>query len=77
MRCIDKLGFVGGYRTTGTIRNITYSKRIGIDIKVKDEELFSFDIQVSGSYGKSALVSPTYSNNIATGGTRDRNLRLI
>jgi hypothetical protein len=74
MRCLDKLGFVGGYRRSGTIRNITYAKRIGIDIKIKDEELFSFDVQISGSYGKSALVSPTYSNNMDLRGLlRDSN----
>jgi hypothetical protein len=62
MRCQDKLGYVGGYRTSGNVRNITYSKRIGIDIKVSNEELFSFDLIVSGSYTKTALVSPTYSS---------------
>lgn len=61
MRCQDKLGYVGGYRSTGTIRNITYSKRIGIDIKVSNEEIFSFDLAVSGSYTKTALTSPIYS----------------
>lgn len=61
MRCQDKLGYVGGYRSAGTIRNITYNKRIGIDVKVNNEDIFSFDISVSGSYSKSALVSPTYS----------------
>ena len=62
MRCQDKLGYVGGYRSSGNIRSITYSKRIGIDIKVSNEELFSFDLIVSGSYTKTALVSPTYSS---------------
>ena len=62
MRCQDKLGYIGGYRSGGTIRNVTYSKRIGLDIKVNNEDLFSFDVSVSGSYSKSALVSPTYSN---------------
>lgn len=62
MRCQDKLGFVGGFRDGGTIRNVTYTKKIGIDIKVSNEEIFSFDLSVSGSYAKSALASPTYSN---------------
>jgi hypothetical protein len=62
MRCQDKLGFVGGFRNSGTIRNVTYTKKIGIDIKVSNEEVFSFDLSVSGSYTKSALASPTYSN---------------
>jgi hypothetical protein len=62
MRCQDKLGFVGGFRNSGTIRNVTYTKKIGIDIKVSNEEVFSFDLSISGSYTKSALASPTYSN---------------
>lgn len=62
MRCQDKLNIVGGFRTGGDIRNITYTKKIGIDIKVNNEELFSFDLTVSGSYTKSALASPTYSS---------------
>jgi hypothetical protein len=62
MRCQDKLGYVGGFRSSGTIRNITYTKKIGIDIKVSNEEIFSFDLSVSGSYTKSALASPTYSS---------------
>jgi hypothetical protein len=62
MRCQDKLGYVGGFRNSGAIRNITYTKKIGIDIKVNNEELFSFDLSVSGSYTKSALASPTYSS---------------
>jgi hypothetical protein len=62
MRSQDKLGYIGGYRTTGTIRNITYSKKLGIDIKISNEELFSFDLVVSGSYTKTALTSPIYSS---------------
>lgn len=62
MRCQDKLGYIGGFRSSGAIRNITYTKKIGIDIKVNNEELFSFDLSVSGSYTKSALASPTYSS---------------
>ena len=61
MRCQDKLGYIGGYRKSGTIRNVTYTKKIGIDIKVNNEELFSFDLSISGSYSKTALASPTYS----------------
>lgn len=62
MRCQDKLGYIGGFRSSGSVRNITYTKKIGIDIKVSNEELFSFDLSVSGSYTKSALASPTYSS---------------
>jgi hypothetical protein len=70
MRCMDKLGNVGGYRSSGTIRNITYNKKIGIDIKVNNEEIFSFDVSISGSYSKTALASPTYSSYKNTLGTR-------
>lgn len=62
MRCQDKLGFIGGFRESGTIRNVIYTKKIGIDIKVSNEEIFSFDLSISGSYTKSALASPTFSN---------------
>jgi hypothetical protein len=61
MRAQDKLGYVGGWRQAGSLKNITYSKKIGIDIQVKNEDLFSFDVLVTGSYTKTSLVSPAYS----------------
>lgn len=65
-RAQDKLGYVGGWRESGTLKNITYTKKIGIDIKVSNEELFSFDVIVSGSYTKTSLISPLYSQNVIT-----------
>ena len=66
MRAQDKLGYVGGWRAAGNLKNITYKKKLGIDVQVKNEELFSFDVLVSGSYTKTSLVSPAYSQNIIT-----------
>ena len=51
-RCSDKLGNVGGYRTSGALTNIKYSKKIGIDIYIKDDVPFSFDLQVNCQYKK-------------------------
>jgi len=65
-RAADKLQYIGGYRTTGSIRNITYSKKLGIDIQVKNQSLFSFDLVVSGSYTKSAIATPAYSTSLVT-----------
>ena len=66
MRAQDKLGFVGGWRQAGNLKNITYNKKIGIDIQAKNEDLFSFDVLVSGSYTKTSLVSPAYSQTVIT-----------
>ena len=63
MRAQDKLGYIGGYRTSGALKNVTYIKKIGIDIQVRNEELFSFDISVSGSYTKDSVISPSYSQS--------------
>jgi hypothetical protein len=66
MRAQDKLGYVGGWRQSGNLKNITYSKKVGIDVQVKNEDLFSFDVLVSGSYTKTSLVSPAYSQTVIT-----------
>ena len=66
MRAQDKLGFIGGWRNAGNLKNITYSKKIGIDIQVKNEDLFSLDVLVTGSYTKTSLVSPAYSQSKKT-----------
>ena len=66
IRAQDKLGYIGGWRSAGNLKNITYTKKIGIDIQVKNEDLFSFDVLVSGSYTKTSLVSPAYSQNVIT-----------
>lgn len=64
-RCSDKLGKVGGFRTSGAITNITYTKKIGIDIQVRSESLFSFDIEVSCKYDQDSLATPVYIPNVA------------
>ena len=51
-RCSDKLGYVGGYRISETLTNIKYEKKIGLDIFAKNQDPFSFDIQVSAQYIK-------------------------
>ena len=45
---INGNGRIGGFAST--VKNLTYTKKIGIDILVKDESLFSFDVQVSSKY---------------------------
>lgn len=59
-RATDKLGNIGGFRASGALSNITYTKRIGIDIKVRNENAFSFDIEVTGKYKNDTLVSPNF-----------------
>lgn len=66
MRAQDKLGYIGGWRQDGNLKNITYTKKIGIDIQIKNEDLFSFDVLISGSYTKTSLVSPAYSQSVVT-----------
>jgi hypothetical protein len=66
MRAQDKLGFIGGWRNAGNLKNIAYSKKIGIDIQVRNEDLFSLDVLVTGSYTKTSLVSPAYSQSNQT-----------
>lgn len=64
-RCSDKLGYVGGYRSTGgNISNITYIKKIGIDLQARNESLFSFDIEVSCKYEQDSLSRPVYIPNV-------------
>lgn len=64
-RCSDKLEYVGGYRSSETLSNVRYTKKIGIDIyeKLNSSEtdpsygdLFSFDIRVSCLYKKDAAT---------------------
>ena len=70
-RASDKLGYIGGYRRSVTLKNIKYSKTIGIDIHTKNE-VFSFDVNVSCQYTKETTVvasaaqpvnTPVSSNN--------------
>lgn len=64
-RCSDKLGYIGGFRQAGNITNISYTKKVGVDVQVRGESLFSFDIEVSAKYTQDALISPVYVPNIA------------
>ena len=64
-RCSDKLQYIGGFRSGGNITNISYTKKIGIDVQVRNESLFSFDIEVSCKYQQDSLVTPVYVPNVA------------
>jgi hypothetical protein len=56
-RASDRLGYIGGYRRTGdALTNIKYSKKLGIDIILKDDAPFSFDLQVSAQYAKETTL---------------------
>jgi hypothetical protein len=48
-------GIVGGFNGTLPPKNITYVRRIGIDIYAQDESAFSFDVQVTATYKKTSL----------------------
>jgi hypothetical protein len=63
-RAVDKLGYIGGWRKTGNISNITYTKKLGIDIQIRNDDSFSFDIQVSGSYQNDTLVAPNFDSGV-------------
>jgi hypothetical protein len=60
-RAVDKSGYIGGWRKSGNLTNITYTKKMGIDIQVYNSDIFSFDVQVTGSYQNDTLVAPNYS----------------
>jgi len=50
-------GIVGGYNSTSRPpQNITYKKKIGIDIYRRDETVFSFDIVVGSTYKRTSLA---------------------
>jgi hypothetical protein len=71
-RAQDILGYIGGYRTSGSLNNITYTKRIGIDIKVANVEQFSFDVEITGKYQNDQPVLNRQS--IVTKGSTYQNL---
>lgn len=51
-------GFIGGFSTAAGFvppANLTYGRRIGIDIYTQDEPAYSFDIQVNAVYKKTSL----------------------
>ena len=51
-------GKIGGYDTVSTVEpsNLTFAKKIGLDLFVKDEAPFSFDIMVKASYARESLT---------------------
>ena len=51
-RCSDTLGYIGGYRIGSTLTNVKYQKKIGIDIILKSDSPFSFDLEISSQYNK-------------------------
>ena len=59
-RATDKLGYIGGFRANGNPTNITYTKKLGIDIQVRNQSPFSFDIEVTSKYKNDTLSSPNF-----------------
>ena len=53
-RMTDKLGNIGGQNPNPL--NLTYRKKIGIDIKTNNQTMFSFDIDVSSKFKRDNLV---------------------
>ena len=65
-RPVDKLGYIGGWRKSGNLSNVTYTKKIGVDIQVKNEDQFSFDVQITGSYKNDTLVAPNFDSGLTS-----------
>jgi hypothetical protein len=65
-RATDKLGYIGGFRANGNPTNITYTKKLGIDIQVRNQSPFSFDLEVTAKYKNDTLSSPNFATQ---GGT--------
>ena len=63
-RAADKLGYVGGWRKSGTLSNITYTKRIGIDLQQRAQSIFSFDVSVTGKFRNDTLTAPNFGSQI-------------
>lgn len=63
-RTVDKSGYIGGWRKSGALSNITYSKKIGIDIQILNGDSYSFDIQVTGAYQNDTLVAPNFDSGL-------------
>jgi hypothetical protein len=59
-RATDKLGYIGGFRANGNPTNITYTKKLGIDVQVRNQSPFSFDIEVTSKYKNDTLSSPNF-----------------
>ncbi len=65
-RAVDKSGYIGGWRKSGALSNITYSKKIGIDIQILNGDTYSFDVQVTGAYQNDTLVAPNFDSGVNT-----------
>ena len=63
-RAADRLNYVGGYRKSGNISNITYVKIMGFDLQQRGQSIFSFDVAVRGQYRNSTLVGPNFGPQI-------------
>ena len=61
-RSTDYLGYIGGYRLSGNPSNITYQKKIGIDIQVRNSAPFSFDLVATGVYKQETLTGIVNNN---------------
>ena len=61
-RANDKLGYIGGFRADGNPTNITYTKKAGIDIQVRNQSPFSFDVVVTGKYKNDTLSAPNFAS---------------
>lgn len=66
-RSTDYLGNIGGYRQNGQPSNVTYQKKIGVDIQVRNSAPFSFDLIATGVYKQESLTGAVNNN---AGGTR-------
>ena len=65
-RATDYLGYIGGYRLSGNPSNVTYQKKIGIDIQVRNTAPFSFDLVATGSFKQETLAGYGSTVNVAT-----------
>lgn len=54
-RATDKLGSIAGQNPSPL--NVSYRKKIGLDIKTKNQTLFSFDLDVTSKFKRDNLVS--------------------
>lgn len=68
-------GRIGGYSVQP--KNLVYTKKIGIDIVVKDDSLFSFDLQVSSKYKvdspSQTAISPAKNSKLSSSQTNSIN----
>lgn len=63
-RSTDYLGYIGGYRLSGNPSNVTYQKKIGIDIQVRNSAPFSFDLIATGVYKQETLTGIVNNNPV-------------